>query len=82
MNMQQINNFFFNLQARKGIKGFVRSSENKSPIAGATIVVDSREHVTKSHTSGDYFRILLPGNFESSSFSSSSSSKAQRLLKG
>ena len=53
----------FQFQAKKGVKGFVKDAETKNTIEGAIITVDDRPHDVRSHSSGDYFRLLLPGTY-------------------
>jgi len=50
-------------QSKKGVKGFVRDAETKDTIEGAIITVEDRQHDVRSHSSGDYFRLLLPGTY-------------------
>lgn len=57
-------NIVFVLQTKKGIKGFVRDADTKDIISGVTIKVDERSHDVRSHTGGDYYRILNPGTYE------------------
>ena len=47
----------------KGLKGFVMDSSGK-PISKATIQVAGIQHNVHSLAYGDYFRLLLPGNYD------------------
>ncbi|XP_070572081.1 carboxypeptidase D-like isoform X2 [Ptychodera flava] len=49
-------------QVHTGIKGFI-TSETDLPIEGAEIYIDGYSHVTKSAKDGDYWRLLLPGEY-------------------
>lgn len=49
-------------QVHKGISGYVTSTIGH-PIKHAEISVDGINHVVKSSTHGDYYRILLPGRY-------------------
>jgi len=50
-------------QAHKGIKGFVKT-KNGQPIEGSEIRIDDRGHHSHSHKYGDFWRLLLPGNYK------------------
>uniref|UniRef100_A0A6G1SHC6 Carboxypeptidase D n=1 Tax=Aceria tosichella TaxID=561515 RepID=A0A6G1SHC6_9ACAR len=50
------------LEIHKGIYGLV-TDQNNQPIANATIHVKSIEHDTHSTEMGDYWRLLLPGEY-------------------
>ena len=45
-----------------GIKGFV-FDEKGSPIEGAKIVIENRAKKIKTYKDGDYWRLLVPGNY-------------------
>ncbi len=49
-------------EVHKGVKGFVLSSDG-SPIDGAEIAVEGRDHSLHSVTDGDYWRLLVPGTY-------------------
>lgn len=49
-------------QIHLGIKGFVTDSKGKG-IANAAIQINNRGHIVRTHHSGDYWRILLPGRY-------------------
>lgn len=50
-------------QAHIGIKGFVRSTDNDNPIERANIVIKGINHNITTTTDGEYWRLLLPGNY-------------------
>ena len=49
-------------EVHKGVTGFVLSSDG-SPIDGAKIAVDGRDHSIHSVAAGDYWRLLVPGTY-------------------
>lgn len=49
-------------QVHVGIKGFIKSSIG-TPIPHAAISVNNIQHVTYTGTSGDFYRLLLPGKY-------------------
>ena len=49
-------------EAHKGVKGFVLASDG-SPVSGATISVVGRDHPVSSAKDGDYWRLLVPGDY-------------------
>ncbi|XP_077982329.1 carboxypeptidase E-like isoform X2 [Glandiceps talaboti] len=49
-------------EVHKGIKGIVRDTNN-NPIAEAVIEVDGIDHDITSLSSGEYWRLLLPGTY-------------------
>lgn len=46
-----------------GVKGIVSDSEDDQPIKGASVVIEGREHPTNTTELGEFWRILLPGNY-------------------
>jgi carboxypeptidase D len=49
-------------QVHNGVSGFVKTS-TRSPIDGAVIHVGDRDHPIKSVKDGDYWRLLVPGDY-------------------
>ncbi len=50
-------------EVHNGVKGFVMDEEGKG-IAGASVDVLDRQHMITSVADGDYWRLLLPGEYE------------------
>lgn len=44
-----------------GVKGLIRNRESMAPIQQATVSIEGINHDVKSTTSGEYWRLLLPG---------------------
>ena len=47
----------------RGVKGFVTSSAGGAPLANATVTVVGVERAVRSARDGDYWRLLLPGEY-------------------
>eukprot|EP00123_Amoebidium_parasiticum_P018118 comp24107_c0_seq1/m.43600 comp24107_c0_seq1/g.43600 ORF comp24107_c0_seq1/g.43600 comp24107_c0_seq1/m.43600 type:complete len:954 (-) comp24107_c0_seq1:162-3023(-) len=50
-------------EAHRGIKGIVVQSDGVTPAIGATVLVDGNAHTVKTGPNGEFFRVLLPGNY-------------------
>ena len=50
-------------QVHRGVKGVVRDGQTEKPIVGAEIRIIGREVFTRSTNRGEYWRILLPGDY-------------------
>jgi carboxypeptidase D len=61
-NENRVALFNFVMEAHKGVKGFV-FNQNGKPIKSAYIGIVGVEHFVKSTKWGDYWRLLLPGNY-------------------
>lgn len=61
-NENRIALFNFIMEAHKGIRGFVSDATGKA-IKNAYIGIVGVEHYVKTSKSGDYWRLLLPGNY-------------------
>ncbi|CAK9290827.1 unnamed protein product [Gordionus sp. m RMFG-2023] len=46
----------------KGVSGFILNSQNL-PVSNATITLENRKHATYSSLFGEFWRLLLPGNY-------------------
>jgi carboxypeptidase D len=51
-------------QVHRGAKGFVYDNETSLPIHGARLRVDDRAHEVTTAVDGDYWRLLVPGNYQ------------------
>lgn len=49
-------------EVHRGVKGFVLASDS-SPVPGAKIAVHGRDHSVTSAQDGDYWRLLVPGDY-------------------
>ena len=50
-------------EVHKGIKGFIFDNNDCTPIPNATIAVLGRDHNVTTSCDGDYWRLLVPGNY-------------------
>ncbi|CAH0554380.1 unnamed protein product [Brassicogethes aeneus] len=50
-------------KANMGVTGQILNSENNKPIEGAQLKIKGRDMTFKSKTKGQFWRILLPGNY-------------------
>ena len=46
-----------------GVKGIVKDGITGLPVAGAMVVIEGRLHFSKTTVLGEFWRILLPGNY-------------------
>lgn len=46
-----------------GVKGLIRNRDSMAPIQQATVSIEDINHDVKSSTSGEYWRLLLPGEY-------------------
>ena len=53
---------YTDLVHKLGVHGFVMD-EDGQPIEGAKIIVDTRTKIIRSHVTGDYWRLLVPGSY-------------------
>ena len=53
---------FIDLVHTVGIRGFV-VKENGEPLEGAKIIVEDRTKKIRTHTTGDFWRLLVPGRY-------------------
>lgn len=54
---------FLGIQVHRGVKGVVIDSKDGSGIPNATITVDTINHSITSNVEGDYWRLLVPGQY-------------------
>lgn len=50
-------------EALRGVKGFVIDQESGQPVGGAELHVKGREREFNTTNDGEYWRILLNGNY-------------------
>ena len=70
-------------EVHKGVKGFI-SDESGNPVPGATVSVNGRDHTVSTAEFGDYWRLLVPGDYvlEASAESYESSSLKVTIAEG
>lgn len=54
--------FAFMEQVHKGIKGVIRD-QNNNPVPDVSIRIGGIDHVVKSASGGDYWRLIAPGSY-------------------
>lgn len=50
-------------QVHRGVKGVVRDGQTERPIVNAEVQIIGREVFTRSTNRGEYWRILMPGDY-------------------
>lgn len=60
--------FFCLVQVHTGVKGFVFDADTKTAIPKASVHVDGRDYNATASQYGDFWRLLLPGQYKVTAF--------------
>jgi hypothetical protein len=55
---------YSNINVRSGVKGLVKDVQSNQPLGQVVVQVEGRRHSTKTTDLGEFWRLLLPGDYK------------------